>query len=84
MTKHSKYENERRAAEDARMKEIEAAWIGSVPAETMKSFTRSVEAARQRPPAGPPPNMAPGTRPNPPRVEPRPTKEERPRRSSRS
>jgi len=42
--------------------------------------TRAVDAARARPPEGPRPNMAPGTRPNPPRVPPRPTKEERNRR----
>jgi hypothetical protein len=83
MTKHSKFENERRAAEDARLKEIEAAWMGSLPPETVKAFTKSVEAARNRPPAEARPNMAPGTRPNPPRVEPRPTKEERNRRPSR-
>jgi hypothetical protein len=80
MTKHSKFENDRRKAENVRMREIEAAWIGSVPAETMRSFTSAVEAARARPPEEPRAPMAPGTRPNPPRREPRPTKEERTRR----
>jgi hypothetical protein len=83
MTKHSRYESARRAAEDARIREIEAAWIGSLPAETMQTFTHAVEAARRRPPSGPAPNMPPGTRPNPPRVEPRPAKEERSRRPGR-
>jgi hypothetical protein len=82
MTKRSKFEAERRTAETARMREIEAAWMGSLPADTVKSFTSAVQAARSRPPAGPPPNMAPGTLPRPPRPghEPRPPKEERTRR----
>ncbi|HEX7223169.1 MAG TPA: hypothetical protein VF231_07950 [Candidatus Limnocylindrales bacterium] len=85
MTKHSKRENEQRKAETARMKEIEAAWMGSLPADKAKAFVASVEAARNRPPAPPPPNMAPGTRPNPPRPghEPRIPKEERNKRPSR-
>lgn len=82
MTKHSKHENEQRKAQTARMKEIEAAWMGSLPADKAKAFVASVEAARNRPPAAPPPNMAPGTRPNPPRPghEPRVPKEERNKR----
>jgi hypothetical protein len=83
MAKHSKFESERRAAETARMKEIEAAWTGSLPKPVAEEFAAAVAAARARPPAGPPPNMAPGTRPNPPKREPRPTKEERNRRPSR-
>jgi len=81
--KHSKFENERRAAQTARLKEIEAAWMGSVPKPVAEAFTTAVMAARSRPPAEPPPNMAPGTRPNPPKHEPRPTKEERNRRPAR-
>jgi hypothetical protein len=80
VTKHSRFENERRAAETTRMKEIEAAWMGSLPAEAASAFRTAVEAARSRPPEGPPPNMPPGTPPRPPRREPRPTKEERNRR----
>jgi hypothetical protein len=80
MTKHSKFENERRAAETTRMKEIESAWIGSLPTDTAKQFKAAVETARNRPPAEPPANMAPGTAPRPPKREPRPTKEERTRR----
>ena len=51
MAKHSRRERERRAQETERVREIEAAWFGSLPAETAKAFTRSVEAARARPPA---------------------------------
>jgi len=82
VTKHSKHENERRAAETVRMKEIEAAWMGSLPPDRAKAFVRSVEEARARPMAERRPDMAPGTRPNPPRPghEPKPPKEERNRR----
>ena len=82
MTKHSRLEKQRRAAEGDRVKEIEAAWFASLTPDTAKSFKASVEAARTRPPAGPPEDMPPGTMPRPPRPghEPRPAKEERPRR----
>ena len=85
MTKRSKFEQARRAEQTARVKEIEAAWLGSLPADRAKAFVAAVEVARNRPPAGPPVNMAPGTRPNPPRPghEPKPPKEERNRRPSR-
>jgi hypothetical protein len=82
VTKRSKYEQEQRKLQTVRVKEIEAAWLGSLPADRAKAFTAAVEAARNRPPAAPPENMAPGTRPNPPRPghEPKPPKEERNRR----
>ncbi|MEO5965460.1 MAG: hypothetical protein ABIR11_08345 [Candidatus Limnocylindrales bacterium] len=80
MTKHAKSERDQRARETARMKEIEAAWTASVPADVAKEFAAGVEANRARGPIPPPPPMAPGTRPNPPRREPRPQKEERPQR----
>jgi hypothetical protein len=82
MTKRSKFEQAQRAAQTQRVKEIEAAWLGSLPAEQAKSFAAAVEVARSRPPAAPPANMPPGTRPNPPRPghEPKPPKEERNRR----
>ena len=86
MTKHSKHEREKRAQESERTKQIEAAWYGSLPADTAKAFTREVEAARARGPLPPRPDMAPGTAPRPPRPghEPRPPKDERPpRRSNR-
>lgn len=84
MTKHSKRERERRAAETERVKQIESAWTGSVPPATARAFALGVEAARARGPEVRPPDMAPGTRPNPPRPghEPRPPKEPaRPRRN---
>ena len=84
MAKQSKFENDRRAAETVRIKEIEAAWIGSLPKATAEAFNLAVAAARARPPQGPWPNMPPGTRPNPPKREPRPSKEERNTRSSRN
>ena len=81
MAKHSKFENDQRAAETARLKEIEAAWLGSLSKRDAETFASAVAAARARPPEEPRPNMAPGTRPNPPKREPRPPKEERNRRS---
>ena len=68
MAKHSKYERAKRAAETERTKQIAAAWYASMPADTAKAFTREVEAARARGPLPPPPDMAPGTAPRPPRV----------------
>ncbi|MFN8630032.1 MAG: hypothetical protein U0838_06810 [Chloroflexota bacterium] len=84
MTKHSPYERARRAEETARIKEIEAAWWASVPADQAKAFEREVAASRARGPLEPPPRQAPGTAPNPPRPghEPKPTKADR--RQSRS
>ena len=77
MTKHSRNERERRAAETVRVREIEAAWIGRVPPATAKAFAVAVEAARARGPLPRPPDMPPGTRPHPPRPgrEPKPPKE---------
>jgi hypothetical protein len=83
MTKHSRREREQRSAETERVKEIESAWARSVPAATAAVFAASVQAARERGPQEKPPDMAPGTRPNPPRPgrEPKPPKEpNRPRR----
>ena len=76
---------EPRAAQTVRVKEIEAAWLGSLPADRSKAFVAAVEVARSRPPAEPRANMAPGTQPHPPRPghEPRAPKEERNRRPSR-
>ena len=79
MTKHSPYERTRRAAETERTKQIEAAWYAAIPADVAHAFARDVEAAHARGPLPPPPNMAPGTLPNPPRPgrEPKPPKAER-------
>ena len=84
MARHSKHERERRAVETERVKQIEAAWLGSLPAAAAKAFAESVAAARARGPQEKRPDMAPGTLPRPPRPghEPKPPKEERPRRSS--
>lgn len=78
MTKHSKAERERRVAENARVAEIQAAWVGSIPSATAKAFAQNIEAVRARGPIPKHPDMAPGTRPNPPRPgrEPRPVKED--------
>ena len=85
MTKHSRHEQERRAAETVRVREIESAWLASLTPAASKAFTAAVEAVRTRPPAERRPDMAPGTLPRPPRPghEPRPTKEERTRRPPR-
>jgi hypothetical protein len=83
MAKHSRRERERRTAETERVKQVEAAWLGSLPPATAKAFALSVEAARARAPQERAPDMAPGTPPRPPRPgrEPKPPTEERPRRS---
>jgi hypothetical protein len=84
MTKHSKRERERRDAETERVKQIEAAWMGSLPPATANAFAQAVEAARARGPEPKRPDMAPGTAPRPPRPgrEPREPKEPaRPRRN---
>jgi len=74
MARHSKYEQERRAAESARMKEIETAWMGSLPKPAAADFVAAVAAARNRPPQEPPQNMAPApgrTRPSASHARPR-------------
>lgn len=78
MTKHSKFERQRRADETERVKEIERAWQGSVPAPVAAEFSAAVQAARERAPWVKPPDMAPGTPPRPPRPghEPKPKKED--------
>jgi hypothetical protein len=85
VTKRSRREQEQRAAETVRIREIETAWLASLGAEQGKAFRSAVDAARSRPPAEPAPNMPPGTIPRPPRPghEPRPSKEERTRRPGR-
>ena len=82
MTKHSRQERERRAAETTRIQEIESAWRRSLTAEVASAFARDVEAARARGPQPRQPDMAPGTAPRPPRPgrEPKPAKEPTTRR----
>jgi hypothetical protein len=67
MTKHSKRERQRRTEETERVRQIEAAWIGSIPAAVAKAFALGVEVARARGPEVRRPDMAPGTAPRPPR-----------------
>jgi hypothetical protein len=78
MTKHSKSERERRAAESARMVEIQRAWEGSIPAAVAAEFALEVASAKARGPLPRQPDMAPGTLPRPPRPgrEPKPVKDE--------
>ena len=84
MAKHSKFENERRAAETVRVKEIEAAWMGSLSKPVAEAFVDAVDGGTSPSAPGPVPEHAPGhaarTRP---KREPRPTKEERNRRPAR-
>ena len=85
MTKHSQFERQRRATETERIKEIERAWQGSIPAVVAAEFAATVKAAKERGPQPKAPDMAPGTLPRPPRPghEPKPKKEEAtPRRRS--
>lgn len=82
MTKRSEFERAQRVASNARIAEIESAWRRSVPSDVAAAFDEQVRAAKERGPLPPPPNMAPGTRPNPPRPgrEPKPPKaDDRPR-----
>jgi hypothetical protein len=67
MAKHSKSEREKRVAQNEAVQRIEAAWQQSVPTARAKEFAASVAEARARGPVPPPPDMAPGTAPNPPR-----------------
>ena len=79
MTKHSKSERERRAAETERIEEIERAWQGSIPAPIAAAVRpRRSAAAADRGPWVRPPDMAPGTAPRPPRPgrEPKPKKDD--------
>ncbi len=84
MAKHSRAERERRKQEHEAVTRIQAAWQGSVPPAKAKEFADAVAQARARGPEPRPPDMAPGTMPNPPRPgrEPKPKKEQtRSRRS---
>jgi hypothetical protein len=76
MTKRSKHERAQRAAETDRVRQIEASWAAGTPDAVAREFELAVRAARERGPLPPPPDMAPGTAPNPPRPghEPKPPK----------
>ena len=73
----SRREREQRARQTEDVRRIEAAWLASLSAEQAKTFARDSAAARARGPLPRPPDMAPGTKPNPPRPghEPRPAKD---------
>jgi hypothetical protein len=77
MAKHSKAKRARRKEQSEAVARISAAWQASVPAAKATEFAQSVAAARARGPEERPPDMAPGTAPNPPRPgrEPKPKKE---------
>ena len=81
MTKRSRYEQAQRAAEDERTRETAERWNARLSPAERNAFSELVAAAHARPPAEPAQNMAPGTRPNPPRPgrEPK-VVEEQPRR----
>jgi hypothetical protein len=81
----SRRERERRKQQTEDAKRIEAAWFASLPDDVRSAFVRDSAAARARGPLPPQPDMAPGTRPNPPRPghEPRPSKDATNERSSR-
>jgi len=76
MTKHSKAERERRKRQNENLERIQAAWSASIKPAAAAEFNERVAAARARGPLQPPPDMAPGTMPNPPRPgrEPKPPK----------
>jgi hypothetical protein len=79
----NKFDRARRKAQNERVVEIERAWRGSIPSDVASAFDAQIRAAKARGPLPPPPDMAPGTAPRPPRPghEPKPPKtEERPRR----
>ena len=84
MAKHSKAERARRKLEHENVARIEAAWQASVPAARAKEFAAKVAEAQARGPLRPPPDMAPGTAPNPPRPgrEPKPKEPARQQRRS--
>jgi hypothetical protein len=77
MTKHSKREREQRAEESERLRRIEATWYSALSPDRASAFEAEVKAARARGPRQAPPDMAPGTAPNPPRPgrEPKPAKD---------
>jgi hypothetical protein len=78
MTKQSKVERERRKRQNADVERIQAAWAASIKPAAAAEFNERVAAARARGPLQPPPDMAPGTAPNPPRPgrEPKPPKQD--------
>ncbi|MEP7361372.1 MAG: hypothetical protein ABI744_07320 [Chloroflexota bacterium] len=76
MAKHSRAEREARKSQSEDVERIQAAWSASLKPAAAAEFNERVAAARARGPLPPPPDMAPGTLPNPPRPgrEPKPPK----------
>jgi hypothetical protein len=83
MTNRSRFDRERRAAEDERIQQIAASWQGRISAADQAAFRQQVELAWAYRPE-PRQDMAPGTAPNPPRPgrEPRPPKGSETKRAS--
>ena len=77
MRTQSKAGRARRKAQNEDAVRIQSAWQASVPAARAKEFEAAVAQARARGPLQPPPDMAKGTMPNPPRPgrEPKPKKD---------
>ena len=84
MAKHSRAQRAKRAEQNEAVARIEAAWQQSIPAARAKEFAAAVESARVRGPLPPPPDMAPGTMPNPPRPGREPKQKKEPARGRRS
>ena len=84
MTKQSKSEREKRKEQHEAVVRIEAAWKASVPADRAKEFAAAVAQAQARGPIQPPPDMAPGTAPNPPRPGREPKPKADPNRNKRA
>jgi hypothetical protein len=82
MVKRSRAERAKRAEEREATTRISAAWQASVEPAKAKDFARQVAEAEARGPYQHPPDMAPGTKPNPPRPghEPKPPKVQQTRR----
>lgn len=77
MAGKSKASRARKTAQNEAVQRIQAAWQASVPTARAKEFDAAVAAAKARGPLQPPPDMAKGTMPNPPRPghEPKPKKD---------
>jgi hypothetical protein len=84
MVKRSRAERAQRVEQKEATARIQAAWQASLPPAVAKEFAARVAEAQARGPAPRPPDMAPGTAPNPPRPghEPKPPKEPARRRRS--
>jgi hypothetical protein len=83
MAKHSRTKRELRKRQNEDVERIQAAWSASLRPAVAAEFAERVAVAKARGPLPPPPDMAPGTAPNPPRPgrEPKPPKADaRPKR----